>query len=219
MIVSVLDAPTNVKLAPARRLRQSGVTTGNRDTARTMSDDGFDARDLLNAIATRRDRAAFGALVDHFAPRLRAFLRRGGASEAEIDDIVQEAMLKVWRRAEQFDAKRGAASTWIFTIARNERINLLRREIRPELDPNDPALVPAPEKPADEAFGAAQDAVQLHAALKTLPAEQADVLHLAFFEELSHSSIAERLDLPLGTIKSRIRLAVGRLRDALETDR
>lgn len=219
MSMTVLSERRRVELAPAVRVRQSGNSTRPRDTARAMPDDSLDARDLLNAVANRRDRAAFGALVDHFAPRLRAFLRRGGASEAEIDDVVQEAMLKVWRRAEQFDGSRGSPSTWIFTIARNERINLLRREIRPELDPNDPALVPPPEPAADESFGAMQDAGQLHEALKTLPPEQAEVLNLAFFEELSHSAIAERLDLPLGTIKSRIRLAVGRLRDILEIER
>jgi RNA polymerase sigma factor (sigma-70 family) len=178
-----------------------------------------DAKELLHAIARDRDRAAFGMLVDHFAPRLRSFLRRGGASEAEIEDVVQEAMLKVWRRADQFDATRGGASTWIFTIARNERINLLRREIRPELDPNDPALVPAPERPADDQVAERQDAERLRQALTTLPVDQAEILHLAFFGDLSHSAIAERLSLPLGTVKSRIRLAVGRLRDYLEIDR
>ncbi|MEK9661192.1 MAG: sigma-70 family RNA polymerase sigma factor [Alphaproteobacteria bacterium] len=215
--MAVLDEAKRTELAPWRRVRHSGATTSHRDANRAMPADSLDARECLKAIAERRDRAAFGALVDHFAPRLRAFLRRSGAGEAEIDDVVQEAMLKVWRRAEQFDAGRGSPSTWIFTIARNERINLLRREIRPELDPNDPALVPAPETPADESVANVQDADRLHAALRTLPAEQAEVLNLAFFEELSHSTIAERLDLPLGTIKSRIRLAVGRLRDALES--
>lgn len=178
-----------------------------------------DTRDLLHAVARHRDRAAFAMLVDYFAPRLRSFLRRGGATEAEIDDIVQEAMLKVWRRAEQFDAERGGASTWIFTIARNERINLLRRESRPELDPNDPVLVPEPERPADDQVAERQDAAHLQQALTTLPAEQAEILHMAFFRDLSHSAIAERLSLPLGTVKSRIRLAVSRLRDCLETDR
>jgi RNA polymerase sigma factor (sigma-70 family) len=217
--LAVLDDRAREELVSTRRLRHSLRTISRKDRRSPMPEDSSDARELLEAVATRRDRAAFGRLVDHFAPRLRAFLRRGGASEAEIDDIVQEAMLKVWRRAEQFDAARGGASTWIFTIARNERINLLRREVRPELDPNDPALVPAPEPSADDHVAAGQDAHQLRAALGDLPAEQAEVLNLAFFEELSHSAIAERLDLPLGTIKSRIRLAVGRLREALENHR
>ena len=216
MTIATLNRPMSAGLANAGLLRHPSRNVYRKSGGNPMPADSFDARELLTAVASRRDRVAFGRLVDHFAPRLRSFLRRGGAADTEIDDIVQEAMLKVWRRADQFDSARGGASTWIFTIARNERINLLRREARPELDPNDPALVPEAERPADDRVADRQDATQLRAALATLPADQAQVLNLAFYDELSHSAIAARLDLPLGTIKSRIRLAMGRLRTALE---
>jgi RNA polymerase sigma-70 factor (ECF subfamily) len=111
--LAVLDVPAGEELDSTRRVRHSLRIISRKGRRSPMPEDSFDARELLEAIANRRDRTAFGRLVDHFAPRLRAFLRRGGASEAEIEDIVQEAMLKVWRRAEQFDAARGGASTWI----------------------------------------------------------------------------------------------------------
>jgi len=217
--LAILERRSTRMLVTAEPVRQSAAIVLHGKVGSAMPVERPNARELLHAISSRRDRVAFGMLVDDFAPRLRSFLRRGGATETEIDDVVQETMLKVWRRAEQFDASRGGPSTWIFTIARNERINLLRKEIRPELDPNDPALVPEPERPADEQVAEEQDATLLRAALETLPADQAEILHLAFFRDLSHSAIAERLSLPLGTVKSRIRLAVGRLRNCLETDR
>lgn len=212
----VVHEPQNAVLAFAKHVRHSGPPRCRDGSIAKMTGD-IPAEELLHAVAARRDRAAFGMLVDYFAPRLRSFLRRGGLADTEIDDIVQEAMLKVWRRAEQFNAERGNASTWIFTIARNERINVLRREARPQPDPLDPAMTPEAERPVDERINDRQDAAQLRTAMADLPSEQAEVLHLSFFEELSHSEISERLDLPLGTIKSRIRLAVNRLRGTLET--
>jgi RNA polymerase sigma-70 factor (ECF subfamily) len=189
--------------------------TGHSSTSAASYDD-CTPETLLRMIAQRQDRAAFTALVDQFAPRLRRFLRRSVGDEQTMDDIVQETMLKVWRRAGQFDTARGNGSTWIFAIARNERINLMRREARPEPDPIVATtwLVAPPE--VDDAVDVRQRAERLNGALRDLPVEQAEVLRLAFYEELSHSAIAERLGLPLGTIKSRIRLAIGRLRPVLE---
>jgi RNA polymerase sigma-70 factor (ECF subfamily) len=126
-------------------------------------------------------------------------------------------MLTVWRRAAQFDRNKAAVSTWVFTIARNRRIDTLRRARRPEIDPEDPALVREPDDPADRVVEAAQRRESLHAAVAELPEDQAKLLRLAYFEDKSHSVIAEELALPLGTVKSRLRLAMGKLRAALET--
>jgi RNA polymerase sigma factor (sigma-70 family) len=175
-----------------------------------------EAAGLIEAISARRDRAAFARLFADFAPRIKGYARRMGADGAVAEDLAQEVMLTVWRRAELFDGRKASASTWIFTIARNRRIDMLRRERRPEMDPNDPAVVPESDPPADHSVESSQSEARLHQAVARLPREQAELLRLAYFEDKSHSAIAEALDLPLGTVKSRIRLAMTKLRDMLK---
>ncbi|HJW41071.1 MAG TPA: sigma-70 family RNA polymerase sigma factor [Rhizomicrobium sp.] len=170
---------------------------------------------LVVAVAASRDRAAFQSLFDHFAPRVKGYLMRLGADSAVAEDLAQEAMLAVWRKAALFDPAKASASTWIFTIARNLRIDAIRRERRPELDPNDPALQPQAEEGADETMDRAKAADRLRVALAGLPREQSEIIELSFLAEKPHSLIASELGLPLGTVKSRIRLAMARLRLAL----
>ena len=172
--------------------------------------------DLIEAIAARRDRAAFAELFGHFAPRLKAYLLRLGADAGTAEEVAQEALLTVWRRADSFDRRQAGAGTWIFTIARNRRIDRLRRERRPEYDPNDPALVPDPPQDADDAVWSGQVEGRLRVAIEALPPEQSDLIRRAYFEDLSHREIAERSGLPLGTVKSRIRLALQRLRERID---
>jgi RNA polymerase sigma-70 factor (ECF subfamily) len=167
------------------------------------------------AVAVARDRAAFQVLFDHFAPRVKGFLIRLGASNALAEDLAQEAMLSVWRKATLFDPAKASAATWIFTIARNLRIDAIRKERRPELDPHDPAFHPEGERSADDAMDWSQAEVRLRAALACLPRDQAQIIELSFLAEKPHSTIATELGLPLGTVKSRIRLAMARLRLAL----
>lgn len=172
--------------------------------------------DLIEAIAARRDKEAFRRLFEHFAPRLKSYLMRLGAEPTVAEDVAQEAMVMVWRKAESFDRRQAGASTWIFTIARNKRIDRLRRERRPELDPNDPALVPSEEPAPDRTLQNAQAGKRVAAAMRALPEEQAELVRRAFYEDLSHSQIAEESGLPLGTVKSRIRLALARLRHEMK---
>ena len=170
---------------------------------------------MIQAVATTRDREAFARLFDHFAPRLKAYLMRAGAPPGAAEDFAQDAMLTVWRKADLFDPQRASAATWIFTIARNRRLDALRRESRP-LPLPEIALEPeGPERP-DDLLSEAQEAARLRAAMTGLPPEQLELLRLAFFQGEAHSEIARRLDLPLGTVKSRIRKAMIRLRTALE---
>jgi RNA polymerase sigma-70 factor (ECF subfamily) len=171
----------------------------------------------LARVAQHRDRAAFIALFGHFAPRVKAYLVRLGADDASAEELAQEVLLAVWRRAASFNPALASVSTWVFTIARNKRIDRLRRERRPEIDPDDPALAPEPEPAADAAFDAAQSGNRLRDAIASLPEEQSRLLVMAYFEDKSHRAIAAETRLPLGTVKSRIRLALGRLRGALET--
>lgn len=182
------------------------------------SQDGADAVDIaekLAAVAQTRDMQAFEVLFRHFSPKIRAYMMKRSADRQLAEELMQETMITVWKKAALFDPVRGSASSWIFTIARNVRIDAFRRTNRPEFDPNDPAFVPDEFQPADRLMEKEQSADLVRKAMKTLPPEQLELLKLAFFEEASHSRIAEMLGLPLGTVKSRIRLAFARLRDAL----
>lgn len=168
--------------------------------------------DLIAAVAGSRDRDAFAQIFDHFAPRLKSFYRKSGVQDSAAEDFVQEVMLTVWRRAELFDSRQAGLSTWIFTIARNKRIDAIRRERRPTVDPEDPAMQGAPQEGADTLVETSQREEMIRSAVGTLPSAQADLVRMSFFEDKSHAVIAEELGLPLGTVKSRIRLAVQRLR-------
>ena len=172
--------------------------------------------EMIEAIARDQSRSAFAGLFEHFAPRLKSYVMRLGADERTAEEVVQETMLMVWRKAAGFDSGRAAASTWIFTIARNKRIDRIRREQRPELDPNDPALVGAPVELADVALQRQEHGGRIRAAISRLSVEQASLVRSAFFDDKSHREIASERSLPLGTVKSRIRLALGRLRRELE---
>jgi len=156
-------------------------------------------------------------LFKHFAPRIKAYMRRLGAEDALAEELMQEAMISVWRRAESYNPKAAAVSTWVFAIARNKRIDAVRRAKRPEFDPDDPTLS-EPVDPPDLAYDRAQVVEKVQAALEDLPAVHAEALRLAYYEGLSQSEIAKRLDAPLGTVKSRTRLGLGLLRRALNDE-
>lgn len=170
---------------------------------------------LVEAIAVDGDREAFASLFRHFAPRLKGFGLRRGVDATTAEELVQETMLTVWRKAATFDRSRATVSTWIFTIVRNKRIDMFRREGHPEADLDEAKEVAADEPAADETLVAVEAGTALGIALKTLPKEQLEILQKAYFEDKSHRAIADELRLPLGTVKSRIRLALARLRVAL----
>lgn len=195
----------------------SVTTSGVRPVRAVRVADGVEDFDgLIVAVAQTRDRDAFARLFMHFAPRLKAWLIKGGAADAAAEEFAQEAMLTVWRKAELFDSRMAHASTWIFTIARNRRLDALRKDAR--VAPVELAPPPIdPDRP-DDLLEERQDAVRVREAMATLTPEQAQVLHLSFFLDQPHSAIAERLSLPLGTVKSRIRKAMLKLRDTLEQE-
>ncbi|BBK39576.1 RNA polymerase sigma factor [Allostella sp. ATCC 35155] len=170
---------------------------------------------LVRKVASDRDRAAFARLFDALMPRVKAYVLRLGADDASAEEVAQEVMLLMWRKADSFDPARAAVTTWIFTIARNKRIDLLRRERRPAVDPDDPALLPDAPPAADQLVEQANSEERLRTAMRGLPPEQARLIAMAFFEDRSHSAIAAATNLPLGTVKSRIRLAIERLRRSI----
>ena len=173
----------------------------------------------LNAIATNSDRESFKCLFDYFAPRLKSFLIGQGTDIQLAEEVVQETMVKVWRKSHQFDVAKASASTWIFTIARNMRVDLLRKNNRPEPDHNDPAFIPDPEPQVTEIIARNQEALELNKLILSLPSEQREVLNLAYFQDMAHAEIAGKLNIPLGTVKSRIRLALKRIRVTLGDSR
>jgi len=187
------------------------------DSAATAAGvDGEEAADWIGLVAQTRDDAAFDRLYCHFAPRIRAYGRRMGFSDEMADDLIQETLVSVWRHAERFDPDRGEPWPWIFTIARNLLVDMNRREaIRREvLQTAEHLPRSAPEPPLD----LRQAGMDLARALGRLPAAQATVLKLALVEDCSHGEIADRLGLPLGTVKSRLRLATSRLQSGLDAD-
>jgi RNA polymerase sigma-70 factor (ECF subfamily) len=189
-------------------------------TSNKTQDSAVDGmNDLLAAVADNQDRAAFRTLFEYFAPRVKAFMHRQGTDPGMAEEIVQETMVNVWRKAGQFDPNRASVATWIFTIARNLRIDLLRKANRPAPDANDPALVPDPEPLGSEVISLKREATQLKKAVAELPPEQLAVLQLAFFEDKAHAEVAAELGIPLGTVKSRIRLAFKRIRSELGDSR
>ena len=172
---------------------------------------------LLRAVGDSRDKKAFSTLFGFFAPRLKSFFLRGGASETMAEEMMQETLLLVWRKAALFNHAIAGASTWIYAIARNQRIDHLRKERR--FTQIDAYMLNADEveehKGEDEVYATQSEAL-LSGAMRDLPAEQVEVLRLSFFENHSHSEIAQKLKLPIGTVKSRLRLAFGKLRNSLE---
>lgn len=187
----------NVKPAPISRDKAGAAT--------------FD--DLLVAVGKTRNRDAFVRLFEHYAPRVKSFLMKGGLRPDQADEAAQETMLTVWQKAPDYDPLRAGAGTWIFTIARNKRIDLQRKGGRD---------MPLPEEMqlpsqifSDTSIGEAQDARAVAAALDALPAEQSDMIRKAYFEDKTQNEIAAETGLPLGTVKSRIRLALEKLRAAM----
>lgn len=202
-----IEDATGWPLAGARR-----VSVVKPLTRRSNSPSPDELARCIKAIAAEQDREAFATLFKALGPRLKTYFMRRGVSDGAAEDLVQDAMLAVWRKASYFDPSRAGVSTWVFTIARNLQIDQLRRERNPE------DLVPDPEPFAptqeDEFLGEERDR-RVRAALAELSDEQATIIRLSYYTEQSQTEIAEMLGIPLGTVKSRVRLAMSKLRAVL----
>jgi RNA polymerase sigma-70 factor (ECF subfamily) len=181
-----------------------------------IAEAAFDADSLLTEVGERGDREAFARLYEYFAPRIKAYLLKVGAAADHAEDLAQETMVKVWRKAALYQSDKASAATWMFTIARNVRIDAHRRASRPDLDPNEPGIAPEPEPQADETVARNERDAAILRIFGRLPENQREVVALHFYEDEPHTSIAERLNIPLGTVKSRLRLAFARIRRELE---
>jgi RNA polymerase sigma-70 factor (ECF subfamily) len=198
---------------------ESGTALGRLDALRkkgvslTRIDDVTDWAELLIRVRDRQDRAAFAALFRHFAPRVKGFLMKSGAGATLAEECAQDVMATLWQKAHLFDPARASVSTWVFTIARNRRIDALRRARR--VEPEELDWGPEPEPDLADVMASQQETERLGRALAALPGAQRTLIERAFYGELSHSEIAAETGLPLGTIKSRIRLALDKLRQQM----
>lgn len=199
-------AAFKLRMAPARPRRARVFAAVTEAT--------FDGDGALLAIAERRDRHAFASLFHYFAPRVKSYLLGRHVSSAVAEELTQDVMLTVWRRAEQFNPARGAASTWIFTVARNCLIDMTRRDRRPQPDPTDPSAAPETVLPEDE-LAARIEQHQLRTAIEQLPDDQRDALRRSYFSGQTLQQIAEADQLPLGTVKTRVRIALQKLRELI----
>ena len=209
----MLDATTLLK---TERTGGAGHTVRRNDAMKTGSRQAADMPDwegCIAAIRDDRDEAAFARVFDHFAPRVKGFLIKGGANAQMAEDCAQDVMVTLWQKAHLFDPTRASAATWIFTIARNKKIDALRKAARPE--PEDLPWGPEPEPEQAEVLGMKEDTARLARALTALPEKQRQIIERAFFGDKTHAELAEETGLPLGTIKSRIRLALDRLRGSM----
>lgn len=180
----------------------------------THSSAGSQQTAWMIAVRDKRDRGAFAALFDYFAPRLKGFLIRSGAKPELAEEIVQDVMLSIWRKAATFDPHRAQVSAWVYQIARNRQIDIARKERRPV--PEELKEEPGTAADANQILGLEQEATRLKLAMARLSPEQRDIVERAYLGELSHQEISVQTGLPLGTIKSRIRLGLERLRHELK---
>ncbi len=170
----------------------------------------------LEAVRKDRCEASFRQLYDYYAPRVASFLRQKGVEDRISHEIMQETMTRVWLKASQFDARKASASTWVFTIARNLFVDYVRRRKRAEVDFNDPMLVRDDVAGPDVRLDATERDDALKAAIGKLPPEQSEVLRLIYLHGMKQQAVAERLSIPLNTVKSRLRLALEKLRRLME---
>lgn len=215
----MLNGPPVDDLPPTHasdlRAVQAAGQIGAAAESATVPDDTLSEMTLaLLAVRDRRDRAAFGRLFDHFGPRLKAMLMRGGLRDGSAEDVVQDVMLTVWHKAAQFDPHRAEASAWIYRIARNRQIDLMRR--RPPPAPDVIGEPEGSEPDAAQILALGQEARLLRQALDRLSPDQGRAIRQAYMEDMAHSEISRMTGLPLGTIKSRIRLGLERLRQELK---
>ena len=211
MLTSISDQSLAALDAPVTVDRDTSVV---REREKVERESLSDQTVWMLAVRDNRDRVAFGRLFDYFAPRLKGVICRSGMSPSQAEDVVQDVMLTVWRKAAMFDPERAQVSAWIFQIARNRQIDVIRKERRPV--PEELKLPEETQEDAAQVLALDQETQKLRAALRRLKPAQREMVEKAYLGELTHSDIRDQTGLPLGTIKSRIRLGLERLRHELK---
>ncbi len=212
MIAALLE-PQNIASSSAAGRYAAGSAERAVRAGNAVSLEVSDWSSLMIAVRDHRDKAAFAALFQHYAPRVKGFLMKAGSDAATAEECAQDVMTTLWQKAHLFDPARASVSTWIFTIARNRRIDVARKDRRPE--PEELAWSQEDEPDQADVYAAAEETRRLQTALAELPENQRALVQRAYFGDLSHSELAIETGLPLGTVKSRLRLALDRLRNKM----
>ena len=181
----------------------------------TIQPDSTELTALLVKVSQQRDKKAFAVLFEHFAPRVKSYVFKLGSDETMAEEIAQQTLLQVWRKAHLFNEEKAQASTWIFRIARNLRLDMIRKEKHFDYDDHDLNEVVDERDSQEKVINRNQHAQIVRTALRQLPADQIDIVRLSFYEGLSHGEISQKLGVPLGTVKSRMRLAFKRIKDSV----
>tara|TARA_Y100000589_G_scaffold330831_1_gene381806 strand:- start:1157 stop:1780 length:624 start_codon:yes stop_codon:yes gene_type:complete len=206
---------------------QLNLKSFNTNTAmktRNIKADSFSADtddDLtlcVELIGKNQDKLAFNSIFTYFAPRLKSFLVKAGSTDTQAEEVIQEVMIAVWTKSSTYDSNKSSVSTWIYTIARNKRIDKIRKEKRHFLTESDEGLeIPVDSTQEKEIF-TAQVSNSLKKYMSNLPEEQSKLLKLSYFYNKTHADISAELKIPLGTVKSRIRLALTKMRHLVEVN-
>ena len=207
---------TIVKQVGKQKLTKSGKKRNQlkQNDLNNKSNPNSDFSTFLSDVGLRQDKSAFAEIFQYFAPRVKAYMVKLGCADETAEELAQQTLLQVWRKAQLYDPKKSAASTWIFRIARNMRIDMLRKQKHFFDSEFDLASIEDDQEDAELKVNKEQVNHRLALAMLDLPMDQADIIRLSFYDGLSHSEIAKKLKIPLGTVKSRIRLAFARLRDS-----
>jgi RNA polymerase sigma-70 factor (ECF subfamily) len=188
----------------------------NAISSSSRPDQGDDDQELMKRVAHDSDRAAFQCLFMRFGPRVKAFMINSGASADTAEDLVQDVMLTLWRKAKLYSPERGSVAAWVFTIARNLRIDRLRRQSPQAYEDIADVNLAAPDASGEEEAHLRQRDKLVGKAMAELPPDQRRVIEMSFIQDMPQADIARKLAVPLGTVKSRMRLAYVKLRERLE---
>jgi RNA polymerase sigma-70 factor (ECF subfamily) len=170
--------------------------------------------EALVAVSVSRDKKAFAKLFDYFAPKIKRFGIKQLGSEALAMELVQDTMTSVWKKAHLYHPSKGAATTWVYTVMRNASFDTLRKMKSNKEESISDELWPMIQEPGS-AFGESFDHLEdkrIKRFIDTLPQAQKEILWGVYFQDLSQEQLAEQLNIPLGTVKSRLRLALQKLR-------
>lgn len=216
MHFNLYDAADNLFKYPMGQKLQDDNSSNDPNLDANTKRDEVCYNTLLNNISANKDKDSFIQLFEYFAPRVKSFLMKGGLTPEMADELSQETMLAVWNKAEQFDKSQASASTWIYTIARNKKIDFFRKNARRNITQHDLAFSPSEIESADDMVNFDDQQTKIKQTLKEIPQEQADLIFKAYFEDKTHKDISEETGIPLGTVKSRIRLGLERMRYFLD---
>jgi RNA polymerase sigma-70 factor (ECF subfamily) len=216
MLFSILHTSTPPVGVP---VAQASPSIASQPSSQSSGPSGQVDIEIVRAMAAGDSGAALTRFYQRFAGTVMALLLRMLGSRAEAEELLQEVFIELWRRAGQYDPGRAAVSTWVVTIARSRALDALRARARRggdmHLSAEDVSMAAPSETRPDQMIASSSRNEAVHRALAEISEPQREVLELSYFEGLSHSEIAERLSLPVGTVKSRILGAMKTLRTVL----